>query len=430
MQKPDALTERTDGNYSIEMRIEMRPKICVPVVAPFRDTIIAEAGKAARLPVQMVEWRVDFFSGYEKEIPSVIEELKKILKNKELIVTLRTEYEGGEKNGSRFDYFSLIQQILEQDVADYVDVEIMRDETALKRILAERKNEKTKIIGSYHDFEETPDCTFICGMLEKAGKSGCQVAKFACMPQSEEDVDRLLAATAETKEKNPELPLITMSMGGMGVRSRLYGGLYGSEVSFGCMEQTSAPGQISYEKMNEVFDRIYSGRKHIVLIGFMGVGKSTVSRKLQELSGRQEVDTDAWIERQEGKKISDIFADEGESYFRQKETDIIDELAALPPAIISCGGGMALRDLNVKKLQAVGTVVLLTAEPETIFERVKGSTARPILNGNMNVSYIRELMEKRRPFYEKAASVTVATDGRDALAIAKEILETVRYCTE
>ena len=91
---------------------------------------------------------------------------------------------------------------------------------------------------------------------------------------------------------------------------------------------------------------------------------------------------------------------------------------------------MALRDLNVKKLQAVGTVVLLTAEPETIFERVKGSTTRPILNGNMNVSYIRELMEKRRPFYEKAASVTVATDGRDALAIAKEILETVRCCTE
>ena len=68
MQKPDALTERTDGNYSIEMRVEMRPKICVPVVAPFRDTIIAEAGKAARLPVQMVEWRVDFFSGYEKKI--------------------------------------------------------------------------------------------------------------------------------------------------------------------------------------------------------------------------------------------------------------------------------------------------------------------------------------------------------------------------
>ena len=97
----------------------------------------------------------------------------------------------------------------------------------------------------------------------------------------------------------------------------------------------------------------------------------------------------------------------------------------MEPGIISCGGGMALRDINVKKLRAIGEIVFLTAEPETIYERVKNSTDRPLLNGNMNVPYIRELMEKRRPFYEKAATVTVSTDGKSAEQIAREILSAI-----
>ena len=124
----------------------------------------------------------------------------------------------------------------------------------------------------------------------------------------------------------------------------------------------------------------------------------------------------------EGCPIPQIFEEKGEPYFRQLETDLIDELGMLEPGIISCGGGMALRNINVKKLQALGEIVLLTATPETIYERVKDSKDRPLLNGNMNVPYIRELMEKRRPFYEKAATVTVSTDGKTAAKIAEEIL--------
>ena len=105
---------------------------------------------------------------------------------------------------------------------------------------------------------------------------------------------------------------------------------------------------------------------------------------------------------------------------------MIDELGGLAPAVISCGGGMALRELNVRKLQAIGTVVLLRAEPETVFERVRHSTDRPLLRDNMNVAYIRQLMEKRRPFYEAAAEVQIFTDGRPASDIAKEILEKCR----
>ena len=81
----------------------MRPKICVPIVASLRDRIVKEAADVSRLPVQMAEWRVDFYAGYARETASIVREIKEVLGDKELIVTLRTEYEGGEPNGSRFD---------------------------------------------------------------------------------------------------------------------------------------------------------------------------------------------------------------------------------------------------------------------------------------------------------------------------------------
>lgn len=401
----------------------MRPKICVPVTARSRDRIMEESAVAAGLPVDMVEWRVDFFAGYERELTSVAEELKTVLGKKELIITLRTEHEGGEPNGSRFDYFGLISRIMEQGAADYVDVEIDRDPERIRILRRCYEGSPTKIIGSYHDFEQTPSKEFIKDKLAKTKEYGCDVGKLACMPKLPADVDNLLMATAEFKEKEPDYPIITMSMGRLGVSSRLYGGLYGSGVSFGCADESSAPGQIPYEEMVRVFDRIYAGKKHIFLIGFMGTGKSTVSRELKYLCGRPEIDTDSWIEEQEGRTISEIFETEGEEYFREKETAMLDELGTRKPSIISCGGGMALRELNIRKMQALGSVVLLTAEPETVYERVKTMNNRPLLKGNMNVGYIRELMDKRMPLYERAATIKVATDRRMISDIAKEILK-------
>lgn len=401
----------------------MRPKICVPIVARLRDEIMKCAGETACLPVEMAEWRVDFYAGYEYEIPSIVSELKKKLPDQELIVTLRTESEGGEPNGSRFAYFETIEKLLQQGEADYVDIEVARDEKRIRELCHRYANGHTKVIGSYHDFEQTPTEAEIISRLALARECGCGIGKLACMPQNREDVDTLLNATAKMKKKYPDFPLITMSMGEPGINSRLYGGLYGSGVSFGSAGRSSAPGQISYEKMRDVFDRIYCGNRHIILIGFMGVGKSTISRELRYQSSRREIDTDHWIEQREGRKIAEIFETEGEEYFRDLETAVIDEFGDMKPAIISCGGGMALRELNVRKLRAMGSIVLLTADPETIYERVRNHNDRPVLNGNMNVEFISQLMEKRRPYYERAATVTVRTDGRMISDIAKEILE-------
>lgn len=162
-------------------------------------------------------------------------------------------------------------------------------------------------------------------------------------------------------------------------------------------------------------------KQHIFLIGFMGVGKSTISQELKQLFEVEEIDTDACIVQKEGRPITDIFAEDGEAYFRSVETGILNDLKSVAPAIISCGGGMVMREENVIKMKEQGKIILLMATPQTIYVRVKDSTDRPLLNGHMNVDYIRQLIEARMPKYEAAADIVIHTDGRAPAEIAKEI---------
>lgn len=164
-------------------------------------------------------------------------------------------------------------------------------------------------------------------------------------------------------------------------------------------------------------------KSNIFLVGFMGTGKTTVSRQLSELLGYEEVDTDARIVRQQNRSIAEVFETQGEQAFREMETGLLQELGEETHKIISCGGGMALRRENVALMREHGVVVLLTAEPETIFARVRDDNGRPVLNGNMNVGYIRELMAKRMPYYQAAGEIVVATDDRSPQEIAREIKE-------
>lgn len=164
---------------------------------------------------------------------------------------------------------------------------------------------------------------------------------------------------------------------------------------------------------------------NIVLIGFMGAGKSTVSECLKEMYGMEVVEMDQVIAQREGMSIPDIFAIKGELYFRNLETGLLKELQTRRNTVISCGGGAAMRDENVREMKKNGRVVLLTVTPETVYERVKNSEERPVLNGNKRVSYIAELMEERRQKYEAAADLTVSTDKRTVREICQEIIRKV-----
>ena len=163
--------------------------------------------------------------------------------------------------------------------------------------------------------------------------------------------------------------------------------------------------------------------EYIFLIGFMGCGKSTNARYLSKMTGAEQMEMDQKIVEMQGMAISDIFAKHGEAYFRDLETELIRSVKEKAPMVVSCGGGAVLREENVALMKACGKIVLLTASPESIYDRVKHSTDRPLLNGNMNVEYISELMEKRRPKYEAAADIVISTEMKNVREICEEILE-------
>lgn len=165
--------------------------------------------------------------------------------------------------------------------------------------------------------------------------------------------------------------------------------------------------------------------KNIFFIGFMGSGKSTVTQKLSEWFHAETVEMDALIEQQQNMKITEIFETFGEEYFRDLETKLLLDIKQKQGMLVSCGGGVVIRPQNVELMKQGGIVVLLSAAPQTIYERVRDSQDRPILNGNMNVEYIAKLQEKRRTLYEAAADYTIMTDGKDVDAICLEIQKIV-----
>lgn len=166
--------------------------------------------------------------------------------------------------------------------------------------------------------------------------------------------------------------------------------------------------------------------RNIMLIGFMGTGKSTVAAYMNRVYGMDVVEMDEVLAEREQMSIPEIFDQYGEEYFRNRETELVQELQGEENKIVSCGGGVVLREQNVAEMKKAGVIVLLTALPETILERVKDDENRPLLRGNKNVAFIEKMLEDRGPKYRAAADVVVATDRKDAAAICREIMEKVQ----
>lgn len=162
---------------------------------------------------------------------------------------------------------------------------------------------------------------------------------------------------------------------------------------------------------------------NIVLIGFMGAGKTSISEYLKTLFAMDVIEMDQIIAEREGMSIPDIFEVHGEQYFRDLETNLLIEMQSRKNVVISCGGGTPLRECNVVEMKKNGRVVLLTASPETIFDRVKDSHDRPVIENNKNVPFIADLMEKRRAKYEAAADIIINTDGKSLIEVCEELVQ-------
>lgn len=165
-------------------------------------------------------------------------------------------------------------------------------------------------------------------------------------------------------------------------------------------------------------------KKNIILIGYMGCGKTTLGKKLSYRERVALLDTDKMIEQKQDKTISEIFKIQGEEAFRQMETDCLKEIAGyMDRYIISVGGGLPLREENRKLLKELGCVIYLRAKPDTIYGRLKNDVTRPLLQGDDPEKKIREMLLVRGPVYEQAADAVVDVDEKGYEAILKEILK-------
>lgn len=165
--------------------------------------------------------------------------------------------------------------------------------------------------------------------------------------------------------------------------------------------------------------------KNIVLTGFMGAGKSSVGRKLADRLGMSVVDTDELIERSAGMKISEIFARYGEEHFRELEKKAVAEASKLENHVIITGGGVVLKEENMKNLRRNGIIVYLRARPEVIHSRIKHESHRPLLQVKEPIEKIKELLEHRAPYYANN-DFMVDTSDLTVEEVVKEILKRLR----
>jgi len=168
-------------------------------------------------------------------------------------------------------------------------------------------------------------------------------------------------------------------------------------------------------------------KTNVALIGFMGVGKTMVGKTLAERLNKEFVEMDALIEQKTGKSIPDIFKQDGEVAFRELEIEIAKEIAQRKNQVIACGGGIVLNKINIDRLRKESIIVYLTASPEVILKRTSGDDEkRPLLNVPDPAVEIQELLEFRRPFYERAADIQIDTSEFTVNSVAEKIISKLK----
>lgn len=164
----------------------------------------------------------------------------------------------------------------------------------------------------------------------------------------------------------------------------------------------------------------------IALIGFMGTGKTSVGRALASRLGKEFIELDDLISARVGKSIDSMFKEDGEIAFRELEIAITKEAAGDKYRIIACGGGIILNKINIDRLKQNSRIIYLKAAPEVILKRVAGNQERPLLNTPDQFQQTKELLAYRKPFYERAADITINTSKLDIAAVSEQIIERLK----
>lgn len=228
-----------------------RPEICAPITGHTKEDIRLRLEELLAAEPDLAEWRADWYEEVsdQEKLADMLSFLRRELKDMPLLVTFRTKEEGGEQEISQEGYERFLRQVISSGNADLIDVELFRGEELLSKICREAHEAGVKAAASSHDFKGTPEKNEIIRRLCRMQECGADLLKLAAMPQNPGDVLTLLSATWEMKEKYARQPLITMSMGGTGLVSRLSGEVFGSALTFGSAGVASAPGQIGVQEL-------------------------------------------------------------------------------------------------------------------------------------------------------------------------------------
>jgi shikimate kinase len=161
---------------------------------------------------------------------------------------------------------------------------------------------------------------------------------------------------------------------------------------------------------------------NIYLVGFMGTGKTVVGKQTARQLGREFFDLDSLIEQRQKRQISQIFAEQGEAYFRRLEKEMLQEISLKKNLVISCGGGIVLDEQNIRIMKQGGLMICLSAKPEVILGRTRGQMHRPLLNVDNPQDKIEQLLKMRAPFYAQADYV-IDTSGLPVSEVVNKVLE-------
>lgn len=239
------------------------PLICLPLVEGKKEKILLEADRLVALQPDLLEWRVDACELVEnvEECLTLLREIRKSIGRIPLIFTCRIALEGGLKKLRQEKRLELFTGAISSGNVDLVDIELCNEEKFVNDIQECAKAHNVKVILSFHDFKDTPSEPFIYSKLVEAQTAGADIVKLAAMPETYGDVLTLLSATNKARNERVTVPIITMSMGRLGVVSRLAGGLFGSDITFAIGLQSSAPGQIPIKELKTGMALLYNTEK-------------------------------------------------------------------------------------------------------------------------------------------------------------------------
>lgn len=241
---------------------EGMPKICVPLIGRNNIELAGEIEFLKKVKLELVEWRIDYHQDVEdiEKMKETLKIVREALGEVPLLVTFRSQKEGGEKAVSREYYIKLNKAVAATGMADIIDVELFTGDEAVKEMIEFAHDRNVKVVVSNHDFSKTPDKEEIISRLCKMQELNADLPKIAVMPQTAEDVLILLVATYEMASRYANRPIITMSMSGLGAVSRLTGEVFGSALTFGAAKAVSAPGQMPVERLIQILETIHDSQ--------------------------------------------------------------------------------------------------------------------------------------------------------------------------